>query len=188
MNSFRTTWVSAGLVAMLAIVCIAVTGTASAGQEEAKKPAVQTAPHGAYAGTDTCLTCHEDRAASIKQGAHSQAFRAGTPMSPKGCQACHADTKAAMGCEGCHGPGKEHADAGGDKTKISTLGSLSPKDASQTCVSCHFRTAHTFWAAASTTSAASAAPRATASTRRRARSSSRRPMRPPCARSATRRS
>jgi DmsE family decaheme c-type cytochrome len=149
MNSLRTTMVPAGLVAMLAIGCIAVTGTAAAaspGQEVAPKPAVQAAPHGAYAGTATCLTCHEDQAAATTKGPHSHAFRAGTPMSPKGCQACHGDTKAEMGCEACHGPGKEHAEAGGDKTKIRLFKSLSVKEASDTCVSCHFRTDHTFWA------------------------------------------
>jgi DmsE family decaheme c-type cytochrome len=149
MNSFRTTWVTASLVAMLAIVCIAVTTTATAstpGQEEAQKAAVQAAPHGAYAGTDTCLTCHEDRSAALTKGAHSRAYRAGSPMAPTGCQACHGETKAAMGCEGCHGPGKEHAEAAGDKTKIRRFGALSPKEASDTCVSCHFRTQHTFWA------------------------------------------
>jgi DmsE family decaheme c-type cytochrome len=67
-------------------------------------------------------------------------------MAPKGCQACHGDTKAELGCEACHGPGKEHAESNGDKTKIRRFSSLSPKDASETCVSCHFRTEHTFWA------------------------------------------
>jgi DmsE family decaheme c-type cytochrome len=149
MNSLRTILVRGGLVAALAIGYLAATGTAAAstpGQEEAQKPAVQVAPHGAYAGTATCLQCHEDRGAAITKGPHSHAFRAGNPMAPQGCQACHADTKAAMGCEGCHGPGKEHAEAGGDKTKIRLFSSLSPKQASDTCVSCHFRTEHTFWA------------------------------------------
>ncbi len=148
MHSFRTTLARWGLVvAALAVGCLAVTGTATAatpGQEEAKKPPVQAAPHGAYAGTATCLTCHQDRGAALTKGPHSHAFRAGTPMSPQGCQACHADTKATMGCEGCHGPGKEHADSG-DKTKIRRFASLSPKEASDTCASCHFRTKHTFW-------------------------------------------
>jgi len=146
MDSFRTTLARGALVAALAIACIAVTGTAAAGQEEAKKPAVQAAPHGAYAGTATCLGCHEDQAAATTKGPHSHAFRAGTPMSPKGCQACHGDTKAELGCEACHGPGKEHAEAGGDKTKIRPYKSLSVKGATDTCVSCHYRTNHTFWA------------------------------------------
>ncbi len=110
MNSFGTILVRGGLVAVLAIGYLAVTGTATAaapGQEAAKAAGVQVAPHGAYAGTATCLTCHEDRGAALKKGPHSHAFRAGTPIAPTGCQACHADTKAAMGCEGCHGPGKD---------------------------------------------------------------------------------
>jgi DmsE family decaheme c-type cytochrome len=150
MNSLRTTLAPGGLVAALAIGCLLTNGTAAAaspGQEAGKASSVQAqAPHGAYAGTAACLSCHEDRAAAITKGPHSHAFRAGTPVSPQGCQACHGDTKAELGCEACHGPGKEHAESSGDKTKIRTFASLSPADASQTCVSCHFRTQHTFWA------------------------------------------
>jgi DmsE family decaheme c-type cytochrome len=147
MNAIGTILARAALVAALAIGCHALAGDAAAATtagQQAKTPPI-AAPHADYAGTDKCLGCHEDRSASITKGAHSRAYRAGTPMAPAGCQACHADTKAALGCEGCHGPGKEHAESG-DKTKIRTLGSLSPKDASETCVSCHFRTDHTFWA------------------------------------------
>jgi DmsE family decaheme c-type cytochrome len=147
MESSRKTLAFGGLIAALAIGWLPATGTAMAApiQEAVKSPPVQV-PHGAYAGTATCLTCHEDRAAATTKGPHSHAFRAGTPMSPKGCQACHADTKAALGCEGCHGPGKDHAEAGGDKTKIRRFASLSQKAASDTCVSCHFRTTHALWA------------------------------------------
>lgn len=149
MSSPRTTLARGGLVAAFAIACLTLAGTASAtaGQEAGSPPSVPAqAPHGAYAGTATCLTCHEDQAASVTKGAHSHAFRAGTPMAPKGCQACHGDTRAALGCEACHGPGKEHAEAGGDKTRILRFGTLSPKQASDTCVSCHYRTDHAFWA------------------------------------------
>ena len=150
MNSLRTTLARGGLVAALAIGCLAVTGTAAAattGQEAvARHVRPGPGPSRGLRGDATCLSCHEDRGAAIKKGPHSHAFRAGTPMAPKGCQACHGDTKAELGCEACHGPGKEHADASGDKTKIRSFASLSPKDASETCVSCHFRTEHTFWA------------------------------------------
>ncbi len=148
MHSLRKTLVSGGLVVALATCWLAAAGTASAaapGQEAVKAPPVQAAPHAAYAGTATCLTCHEDRGAALKTGPHSHAFRAGTPMAPSGCQACHGETKAALGCESCHGPGKAHADAGGDKTKIRRLAVMTPKEASEVCVSCHFRTTHTFW-------------------------------------------
>ena len=150
MDSFRKTLALGGLVAALAIGWLAVTGTATAatpGQEAVKAAPVQAAaPHAAYVGSDTCLTCHEDRGAALKQGPHSHGFKAGNPMAPHGCQACHAETKASLGCEGCHGPGKEHADAEGDKTKIRRFSSLSPQDASAVCASCHFRTKHALWA------------------------------------------
>lgn len=135
----------AGLATVLAIASAqGAHSQAPPAAAEPQAPAVQ-APHGAYAGMDKCLACHEDHSASVTKGAHSRAYRAGTPMAPQGCQACHADTKAALGCEGCHGPGKDHAESG-DKAKIRKLGALSPKDASETCVSCHFRTNHAFWA------------------------------------------
>jgi DmsE family decaheme c-type cytochrome len=138
-----------GHLATLSIAWLAVTGTAAlsgAAEDVAKAPAVQAAPHGAYAGTATCLTCHEDRGALLKVGPHSHGFRAGTPTAQSGCEKCHADTKAALGCEACHGPGKAHADASGDTTKIRRFASLSPREASETCESCHFRTKHTLWA------------------------------------------
>lgn len=114
-------------------------------QEQVKAPPVQV-PHGTYAGSDTCLTCHEDRGTALTHGPHSRGFKAGNPMAPFGCQACHADTKAEMGCEGCHGPGQEHAESDGDVTLIRRFSSLSPQEASEPCVSCHFRTEHAFWA------------------------------------------
>ncbi len=40
---------------------------------------------------------------------------------------------AGRGCESCHGPGKAHADAGGDTTKILRLSQMKPQDASVYC-------------------------------------------------------
>jgi DmsE family decaheme c-type cytochrome len=146
MDSFRKTLALGGVAALtLAWLAVGVAATA-APAEQAVKPAPVQAPHGAYAGSDACLTCHEDRGAALKQGPHSHAFKAGTPTAPYGCQACHAETKANLGCEACHGPGKEHADSSGDKTKIRRFASLKPQDASETCASCHFRTKHALWA------------------------------------------
>jgi DmsE family decaheme c-type cytochrome len=150
MDLMRRTLALGGLAAALAIGWSAVPGTVAAAapdQDAAQAPPVQAAaPHAAYAGTDACLTCHDDRANAITMGPHSRAFRIGTPMAQQGCQACHKETKAAMGCEGCHGPGKDHVDAGGDKTKIRRFTSMSAPDATAVCSSCHFRTKHGLWA------------------------------------------
>jgi DmsE family decaheme c-type cytochrome len=41
------------------------------------------------------------------------------------------------GCEACHGPGKEHVDGGGDKTKIFTFKNASAQEISARCLDCH---------------------------------------------------
>jgi DmsE family decaheme c-type cytochrome len=147
MQSFSKSLVRGGLIAAVAMGWLAAAGTASeaAPPQEAVKASAVQAPHAAYAGTESCLSCHEDKGGAVKQGPHSRAFKAGTPVAPFGCQQCHGETKANLGCEACHGPGKAHADAGGDKTKIVRFAGLSPQAASETCVSCHFRTKHALW-------------------------------------------
>ena len=125
------------------------TAAATPGQEAAKAPAIQAgAPargvrrHARRASAAT-RTCN----AALTTGAHSHAFRAGTPMSPKGCQACHADTKATMGCEGCHGPGKDARRGGRGQDEDPPLrGDVARRTRARPASSCHFRTEHTFWA------------------------------------------
>jgi DmsE family decaheme c-type cytochrome len=91
-----------------------------------KRKAVATAD---YVGDETCLTCHEDRAAGYRDSAHGRAWNMRTPMATGG------------GCESCHGAGAEHAESG-DKTKIKTFAVLSPADINDTCMSCHNRGEH----------------------------------------------
>jgi DmsE family decaheme c-type cytochrome len=95
-------------------------------QEPQKPPAAG----GEYVGEDTCLTCHEQQ--SYKGTAHAQTFNERTPA-------------AGHGCESCHGPGKAHADAGGDKTLIMNPASLPADRASETCTTCHNRASHALW-------------------------------------------
>jgi DmsE family decaheme c-type cytochrome len=85
---------------------------------------------GDYAGQDTCLTCHESQ--SYKGTAHALTSNARTPASTHGC-------------ESCHGPGKAHAEAGGDPTKIVNLLKLKPQEASERCATCHDRSKHALW-------------------------------------------
>ena len=77
-----------------------------------------------YAGTDTCRTCHEEIAKSYDHGPHWK-----TMLNHRGVQY--------QGCEACHGPGKEHAEAGGDVTKIISFKALSREESSKRCLSCH---------------------------------------------------
>jgi len=77
-----------------------------------------------YAGSETCKDCHESQFVAFSKTAHGKLSKAGW-----------AEEK--QGCESCHGPGKAHAEAGGDKSLIKSVESLSPKQASETCLKCH---------------------------------------------------
>ena len=77
-----------------------------------------------YAGTDTCRTCHDEIAKSYDHSAHWK-----TMLNHRGVQY--------QGCEACHGPGKAHAESGGDVTKIIRFQMLSREESSRRCLNCH---------------------------------------------------
>lgn len=125
-----------GLLALAAMLWVAlfVTHGLSASenqtpQQPATPPADATQAGAAYAGTEACVTCHADQ---VMHGAHAQSLNARTPM-------------AELGCESCHGPGKAHADAGGDPELMRAYREMSPDEASSTCTTCHNRADHAMW-------------------------------------------
>jgi DmsE family decaheme c-type cytochrome len=95
-----------------------------------QEPKAAPAAGGEYVGEDTCLTCHEDQ--GYKGTAHARTFNEKTPA-------------AQQGCESCHGPGKEHVDASGDKSKILNPATMGVREASATCTTCHNRATHALW-------------------------------------------
>jgi DmsE family decaheme c-type cytochrome len=95
-------------------------------------PAQTQTPAGGYAGSDTCAVCHEEEATAFQKTLHGQTANPRTPA-------------AAHGCETCHGPGQAHVDSGGDPTKIVRFSTLTPRDVSETCLSCHDRGDHVNW-------------------------------------------
>ena len=145
MNSRRDGFPALWLVAVLVLVWAIAAGVAAASGPPAhpadttRPPARATAPSSArapvqaadYAGEATCLTCHEEKA--YKGTPH------GLKSNPKAPGATH-------GCESCHGPGKAHAESGGEQDKIVNPKNLTPQRASETCVTCHDRTTHALWA------------------------------------------
>ena len=84
-----------------------------------------------YAGTDTCVVCHEAEGNTITHSRHGQAKDPRTPA-------------ATLGCESCHGPGQAHVD---DEAKgnIKRFGALKPVEVNQTCLGCHNRSNHAGW-------------------------------------------
>jgi DmsE family decaheme c-type cytochrome len=86
-----------------------------------------------YVGTDTCLTCHEGKDASLKGTQHAQAKNPRTPA-------------AGQGCESCHGPGKKHVDDGTGAFIVSLKAKAMPAaEISKTCLTCHNRGGHAAW-------------------------------------------
>jgi DmsE family decaheme c-type cytochrome len=87
----------------------------------------------AFVGDDTCVTCHEGEGTSLHNSLHGKAVNTRTPAA-----------KANQACESCHGPGREHAETG-DPAKIRRFTAISPRDASEVCVTCHVRGSHATW-------------------------------------------
>jgi DmsE family decaheme c-type cytochrome len=77
-----------------------------------------------YVGSDTCKNCHDEEFKSYDQGPHWK-----TEKNPHGL--------GWQGCEACHGPGKEHVEGGGDKTKIIRFPALDAAQSSRICLDCH---------------------------------------------------
>jgi DmsE family decaheme c-type cytochrome len=109
---------------------------ASESQEDNSKTAANTQKHASdsdessYVGTEVCKTCHEDMP--------SKDFFKNYEASPHFVTTL--DTKKGPewhGCESCHGPGKEHVDGGGDKSKIFTFKDATPQQTSARCLRCH---------------------------------------------------
>lgn len=78
-----------------------------------------------FVGSETCRSCHEQAFDEVAKTSHG---KLGERSSWK---------DKVVGCESCHGPGKEHVEGGGDKTKIVNPKNLNPKAASESCMTCH---------------------------------------------------
>jgi DmsE family decaheme c-type cytochrome len=85
-----------------------------------------------YVGDDTCTTCHETEGKAFHATPHGQALNPRTPA-------------AARGCETCHGPGKAHVDDPSAAGSIRRFATLPPRQASETCLTCHTRGDHALW-------------------------------------------
>ncbi len=108
-----------GIVA-LALLLSALTWARAAATEQ-KAPAA-----GNYVGSEACKACHEDLYKSFVKTAHFKLITG--KFKP-----------AETGCEACHGPGEEHINGGGDKSKIRRFSEMKPTAIAEACLSCHRR-------------------------------------------------
>jgi DmsE family decaheme c-type cytochrome len=108
------------LVLSCAFLGVLLYSSRAAAQEEAKE--TQAVQSSAYAGSEACATCHDDKTKQILSTPHG---KEGFAM------------RSDKGCETCHGPGQAHIDGGGDKSKIRSFASLKGDEASMVCLQCH---------------------------------------------------
>jgi DmsE family decaheme c-type cytochrome len=127
------------LLVTFAFACAVLAAGPPPGSGRAKDKAKSDAPQKAwapptdpnlYVGSDTCKTCHEDMPTKGFYKTFEDSPHYVTTLDTKRGPEWH-------GCESCHGPGKEHVEAGGDKTKIFTFKDASAADISARCLGCH---------------------------------------------------
>jgi predicted CXXCH cytochrome family protein len=85
----------------------------------------QMATNDDYVGSETCKACHEPQYDDVAKTTHGKLE--GLP-GWKG---------KVVGCESCHGPGREHVEGGGDRTKIKIFKEMDSKTVSESCLACH---------------------------------------------------
>src|SRR5271170_3738912 len=126
-------------IAMALVVCsVVMLAARPLGSQNAKdnpKPSAQSHKYtrptdpSLYVGTEVCKTCHEDLYNTFANSPHF-ATTIDSKLDAHSGPEWH-------GCEGCHGPGKEHVEGGGDKTKIFIFKDASAREINAVCLGCH---------------------------------------------------
>jgi len=93
-------------------------------------PSAVLAEEGQYAGSDTCMECHEDNAGQLHLTQHGK--RAFSELS-------------AHGCETCHGPAAKHVEDPTIEENQPVITKLTPAEQTARCQQCHKGSAHFFW-------------------------------------------
>jgi nitrate/TMAO reductase-like tetraheme cytochrome c subunit len=96
-----------------------------AADKSAQSASAPTSEVSKYVGPETCKTCHEEIYNSWEKSPHWK-----TTLNKEA-------GPSKQGCEACHGPGAEHVEGGGDKTKIFVFEDHSRQETSARCLTCH---------------------------------------------------
>lgn len=135
-------WRAGGMAAALGVLLVFVSAqwtalplataeAAEALQAPAKLPS-------GYGGSEACIECHEDFAATFAESKHGRIFLK------------HPRTdKERLGCETCHGPGLAHGEAEGEEIagmRVFRKGSPLPvAEQNAVCLECHEKGTRLFW-------------------------------------------
>lgn len=123
---------------LFAVALLALGASAGRGQATAASAQQGKALPPGYAGTAACQECHAKESA-VFAGTIKGRLLVNHPR----------DSHEALGCESCHGPGKTHAESGGEE--LGTLVTFGPKSKTSAkerddqCLSCHLKTARVNW-------------------------------------------
>lgn len=105
----------------------------------APRPAAARQLPPGYAGSKECIDCHKKDIAHFSETGHARLM----------LQQPRTDLER-RGCEACHGPGKAHAESGGDERGgLITFGKKNPAPVSvrdSVCLQCHDKTNRILWA------------------------------------------
>ena len=133
LGHFRRLWLTAASALFLIAVPVvpqvpapaaAAAAVPAAAKDAADKPAPEPTAS-KYVGEEVCKTCHEEQFDSLQKTHHWD-----NHLKTKDGEEAHT-------CETCHGPGADHVDGGGDKSKIFSFKDAKPKDINERCLTCH---------------------------------------------------
>jgi DmsE family decaheme c-type cytochrome len=110
------------------VVARAAPPKAQTPQSTAGQPSVQSG----FVGEAACLECHSDMTKGYRDTVHGRPEHLRTPA-------------ANQGCESCHGPGAKHVEDPSVPGSIRAFPKIPPREASETCMTCHARDQHALW-------------------------------------------
>jgi DmsE family decaheme c-type cytochrome len=118
-------WLPAILTISL-LLCVGAGQVSGGDRAQAKKAgSTPAADASQYVGQESCKQCHDEIYKKFEPTPHWKT----TLGAFRGAEA--------HGCESCHGPGADHVNGGGDKTKIFTFKGATAKQISERCMECH---------------------------------------------------
>ena len=126
-------------IILAALVCVVTIALPSLTLSAENGGAKQTAA--TYVGNEVCKACHATQFEKFAQTQMGKIFL----FNPR-------DDREGRACENCHGPGSNHASAGGGKGVGGMLtfrkdSGESPKVQNEACLQCHQRGIQTYWEA-----------------------------------------